>query len=527
MRTARLVVAVLAAASLVSVPVSAAAGTAPVALPVTSTVTAPVTSPAPTAGADVAQLEAVLATAAAQREEAQRAVDAARAGAVEADRALRTAEEAWVGAYRSVDDATAAHAAAARLVAELVAGEQGAREDLREQQALIDGYAVAAYKYGSSNAPAMAYEVIRVATSVDTAVVNLYRIRSVLTFQQRIVEEAATRSRQQRTSLEAARRQQTLAEQAVGAAQAELSRTRADVIAARDGESEAEAGWIAASRDRLDAEEHLADAELALATARQALAPTPTPTPAAAPTPTPTPTPLPTPTLEVTLPAPAPTPSGGPSSLPTLAPPPASDPPAVPPPPAGADVTGDPAVPPADDTVALPVMPMLEQQRALLDRREQVRVAAAAIDDARLDPPAAVCPTTVAPTYADDWHGPRSGGRRHEGTDVFAPRGTPVVAMTDGVIRNVDGADAYPTTGRDLGGLSVSYWSATGEHWYFAHFSAIPAGLTAGQRVVAGQVIGFVGTSGNAAGTPPHAHVGWYLDGVAANPYPTIAIACR
>ncbi len=47
-----------------------------------------------------------------------------------------------------------------------------------------------------------------------------------------------------------------------------------------------------------------------------------------------------------------------------------------------------------------------------------------------------------------------------------------------------------------------------------------------GRRVEAGQALGTVGTSGNAVGTPPHLHLGWYVDDVAVNPYPTLALVC-
>ncbi len=91
-----------------------------------------------------------------------------------------------------------------------------------------------------------------------------------------------------------------------------------------------------------------------------------------------------------------------------------------------------------------------------------------------------------------------AGRRRHEGVDIFAPRDTPVLAVADGV--------ASPRTSK-LGGNTV--WLRTGSgSFYFAHLER--AAITFKQKVKAGDVIGYVGNSGNAITTPTHLHFGFY-----------------
>jgi peptidoglycan LD-endopeptidase LytH len=103
---------------------------------------------------------------------------------------------------------------------------------------------------------------------------------------------------------------------------------------------------------------------------------------------------------------------------------------------------------------------------------------------------------------ADTWHEPRGGGRIHEGQDIFAPRGTPVRSATRGFVYRIDDLS--------LGGLSVTIVGAGGRRYFYTHFDRVPAELREGQFVTPEHVIGFVGTSGNAAGTPPHLHLGVY-----------------
>lgn len=138
-----------------------------------------------------------------------------------------------------------------------------------------------------------------------------------------------------------------------------------------------------------------------------------------------------------------------------------------------------------------------------------------------------VCPVPGA-RFTNDWHYPRPGGRKHKGTDLFAERGTPVIATADGTVRRRDGTDRWQPGGqRDLGGKSVAITTEPGTWWYFAHLDTIADGIRPGARVQAGQQIGTVGNTGNARHTPPHVHLGYYPGGTAQNPYPKVRAACR
>lgn len=132
------------------------------------------------------------------------------------------------------------------------------------------------------------------------------------------------------------------------------------------------------------------------------------------------------------------------------------------------------------------------------------------------------CPLDGQAQFVNDWGFPRSGGRSHEGTDVFAERGTPIVAMAGGTVVDVSRADI------GLGGLTLTY-EVDGHRIYNAHLERVAEGLETGDRLAAGDVIGTVGTSGNALGTPPHNHIGIYrtADDAPLNPYPILRRACR
>lgn len=112
---------------------------------------------------------------------------------------------------------------------------------------------------------------------------------------------------------------------------------------------------------------------------------------------------------------------------------------------------------------------------------------------------------------ADTWGAARSQGRSHEGIDIFAERGTPIQATTQGIVSKV-GEDA-------LGGRVVMIIGPGGAGHYYAHLEDY-ADISANDWVNTGDTIGYVGDSGNAKGTPPHVHYGIYINGSAVNPYP-------
>jgi hypothetical protein len=108
--------------------------------------------------------------------------------------------------------------------------------------------------------------------------------------------------------------------------------------------------------------------------------------------------------------------------------------------------------------------------------------------------------------YSHDWLYPRYGPgfRFHLGTDVFAAHGTPVRAPVDGVAQSANGG---------LGGLTVKVFMANGTYFYLAHLSGLAEGFADGMTVRTGDIVGYVGDSGNARGGAPHLHIGIYPHG--------------
>jgi murein DD-endopeptidase MepM/ murein hydrolase activator NlpD len=121
-----------------------------------------------------------------------------------------------------------------------------------------------------------------------------------------------------------------------------------------------------------------------------------------------------------------------------------------------------------------------------------------------------VCPVQGSSAYGDTWGAPRSGGRRHQGVDMLAPTGTPLVAVVSGSVQ-------FKTN--RLGGNAVWLTGANGNKYYYAHLSAWEG---ESRSVTQGEVIGYVGDSGNATGVP-HVHFEVHPGGgVAVNPTPTV-----
>lgn len=104
--------------------------------------------------------------------------------------------------------------------------------------------------------------------------------------------------------------------------------------------------------------------------------------------------------------------------------------------------------------------------------------------------------------------------RRHQGVDIMAPHGTPLLAVENGVLFRLG-------TGR-LGGIKLWLLGESGTAYYYAHLSGYAAVTAEGAYVRAGTTIGFVGNTGNAITTPPHLHLEVHpnADGRAVNPYP-------
>lgn len=115
----------------------------------------------------------------------------------------------------------------------------------------------------------------------------------------------------------------------------------------------------------------------------------------------------------------------------------------------------------------------------------------------------------------DTWGASRSSGRTHEGIDIMAEHGTKVYSTTSGIIADMKD--------NRLGGKVIWIRGPAGSWHYYAHLQKHKRGLEVGDTVNKGDLIGYVGSTGNASRTAPHLHYGIYLGGKgrnAVNPYP-------
>lgn len=128
-----------------------------------------------------------------------------------------------------------------------------------------------------------------------------------------------------------------------------------------------------------------------------------------------------------------------------------------------------------------------------------------------------ICPFTPGRTsFIDSWGFPRSGGRTHKGTDMFAARGEPMYAVQAGTAT---------ASSNGLGGLTVHLRADSGFSYYYAHLDS--HAFSGSKRVAQGEAIGRNGNSGNARGTSPHLHFEIRPSGRGpVNPYPTVRAAC-
>ncbi len=137
--------------------------------------------------------------------------------------------------------------------------------------------------------------------------------------------------------------------------------------------------------------------------------------------------------------------------------------------------------------------------------------------------PGFVFPVASGYSFIDSWGFPRGPGTPwehwHEGADIFAPTGTELLAAESGIIsRLADG-------GR--GGLALYIEGQSGSKHYYAHLNRYADGIAEGRPVTAGQVVGYVGDSGNAAGGLPHLHYEIHPGDRPVNPYPLLAMSSR
>ncbi len=127
------------------------------------------------------------------------------------------------------------------------------------------------------------------------------------------------------------------------------------------------------------------------------------------------------------------------------------------------------------------------------------------------------CPVAAPTSFIDSWGFPRSGGRSHEGTDVMAASGAPVVAITRGRI-------TFEGYGASAGNWVILSGDDGNSYWYMHN----KENLVSEGRVRAGEQIATVGDTGNAVGGPPHVHFEYHPGGKGpVNPYPLLAKVCR
>jgi murein DD-endopeptidase MepM/ murein hydrolase activator NlpD len=119
---------------------------------------------------------------------------------------------------------------------------------------------------------------------------------------------------------------------------------------------------------------------------------------------------------------------------------------------------------------------------------------------------------------ANSWHDPRDGGvRLHKGIDIFAPRGTEIVAVSDGIVSFIGE--------QPKGGRVIWLTTESGTSFYYAHLDRWAPGLYEGMEVQSGDLLGYVGNTGNARTTPSHLHFGISQNDDMVNPYPLLSHA--
>ena len=119
---------------------------------------------------------------------------------------------------------------------------------------------------------------------------------------------------------------------------------------------------------------------------------------------------------------------------------------------------------------------------------------------------------------SNSWGAARDGGRRkHRGIDIFAPKGTAVVAVADGIVSYIGE--------QPKGGQCLWLTTESGASFYYAHLDRWAPGLYEGMEVSTGDLLGYVGNTGNAKYTPPHLHFGINENDEMVNPYPVLTKA--
>jgi murein DD-endopeptidase MepM/ murein hydrolase activator NlpD len=168
---------------------------------------------------------------------------------------------------------------------------------------------------------------------------------------------------------------------------------------------------------------------------------------------------------------------------------------------------GDATVPPGTPQVVPPEFQAMinSVKRSKANNTSKLLLALQPLIDAGLSQEDAITlgfgrfPVAGPANFVDDWWYPRFTPtfHLHEGTDVFGAMGTPVRSPLDGVLRQTDGA---------VGGLASYVTADDGTYVYMAHLSGFVQGQPSGKRVKVGEIVGYLGDSGDAKGGAPHVH---------------------
>ena len=176
---------------------------------------------------------------------------------------------------------------------------------------------------------------------------------------------------------------------------------------------------------------------------------------------------------------------------------------------AAAASTASPVAPKAASPTATPAVPARNPPDAAIPPAAALLLPVAGIEASQL---------------TDTFNQTRDGTRRHEALDIMAPRGTPVLAAYDGTVAKL--FTSVP------GGLTIYEFDPTRTYaYYYAHLDRYAAGLAEGNAVRRGDVIGYVGSTGNASEDAPHLHFAIFVlgpekqwwKGTAIDPYPLLA----
>jgi peptidoglycan LD-endopeptidase LytH len=174
----------------------------------------------------------------------------------------------------------------------------------------------------------------------------------------------------------------------------------------------------------------------------------------------------------------------------------------------------------AEAQLAKEIAAQQKQFEAVADDYERLKSRLVGVDvevkaDGSISTGGMYCPVAGPVSFIDSWGYPRSGGRSHQGTDMMAAYGTPLVAITSGTVTyaSYDGS----------GGNMIFLSGDDGHQYWYMHNQQ---NLVTGGRVQAGQQIATVGDTGNAVGNP-HLHFEYHPGGGApVNPYPLVASLC-